>query len=133
MFNNMEITFDGGKVVTAHIGDFEIKTDQSIKDGGEGSAPSPYHLFLASLGTCAGVYIQSFCERRNISTDKIKIIQNVENDSITGLAADIKFDIQLPDDFPDKYRKAMINSAELCKVKKTIDAQPKFEIVTSKK
>lgn len=48
----MEITFDGNKVVTAHFEGHVVKTDQSIEDGGENSAPSPFELFLASMGTC---------------------------------------------------------------------------------
>jgi ribosomal protein S12 methylthiotransferase accessory factor len=42
-------------------------------------------------------------------------------------------DIQLPADFPEKYRAAVINAAELCLVKKTINNPPKFEVVSSKK
>jgi len=38
----MEITFDGGKVVTAHSHGHEIKTDQSVNSGGQDSAPSPF-------------------------------------------------------------------------------------------
>jgi putative redox protein len=43
----------------------------------------------------------------------------------------IKLDIRLPADFPDKYKSSLINVAELCKVKKTIANPPKFEIITS--
>ncbi|MCX6302628.1 MAG: hypothetical protein NTW82_10635 [Bacteroidia bacterium] len=58
----MEITFEGGKVVTAHTQGHSIKTDQPVDNGGSNSAPSPYDLFLASIGTCAGVYVKSFCD-----------------------------------------------------------------------
>jgi len=37
----------------------------------------------------------------------------------------------LPFDFPEKYKAAVINAAELCAVKKTINHPPKFEIITS--
>lgn len=127
----MEITIDGDKVITAHFKDHIIKTDQPLKSGGQNSAPSPYDLFLASIGTCAGIYVKSFCDQREISSENIKIIQTVEFDSQTRLPSNIKLDIQLPSDFPEKYRAAVINSAELCAVKKTINNPPKFEIITS--
>jgi ribosomal protein S12 methylthiotransferase accessory factor len=127
----MEITFDGGKVITAHLNDHIIRTDQSVKSGGQNSAPAPYDLFLASIGTCAGIYVKSFCDQRDIPSENIKIIQSVEFDSQTRLPANIKLDIQLPVDFPEKYKAAVINSAELCAVKKTINNPPKFEIITS--
>lgn len=127
----MEITFDGGKVITAHLNGHVIKTDQSIKGGGQNSAPAPYDLFLASIGTCAGIYVKSFCDQREIPSENIRIIQTVEFDSQTRLPETIRLDIQLPADFPEKYKAAVINSAELCAVKKTINNPPKFEILTS--
>ncbi len=127
----MEITFDGGKVVTAHSHGHIIKTDQPVNSGGQNSAPSPFELFLASIGTCAGIYVKSFCDNRKIPTDNIKIIQNAEYDEETGLPVNIKLDIKLPSDFPDKYKAALISVAELCKVKKTMANPPVFEVITS--
>jgi putative redox protein len=127
----MEITFDGGKVVTAHTHGHKIKTDQPLDNGGGNSAPAPYDLFLASIGTCAGIYVKSFCDSRNIPTEDIKIIQNYEWNKETGLPVNIKLDIKLPADFPEKYKASLIHVAELCKVKKTIANPPVFEIVTS--
>jgi ribosomal protein S12 methylthiotransferase accessory factor len=127
----MEITFDGGKVITAHAHGHVIRTDQPADSGGGNSAPSPYELFLASIGTCAGIYIKSFCDNRKIPAEGIKIIQSYEWNKETGLPVNIKLDIKLPADFPDKYKASLINVAELCKVKKTIANPPKFEIITS--
>jgi putative redox protein len=127
----MEITFDGGKVITAHLNDHIIKTDQSVKSGGQNSAPAPYDLFLASIGTCAGIYVKSFCDQREIPSENIRIIQTVIFDRQTRLPDTIKLEIQLPADFPEKYKTAVINAAELCAVKKTINNPPKFEILTS--
>lgn len=127
----MEIFFNGGKVVTAKLGDHMIKTDQPILNGGDNSAPAPFDLYLASIGTCAGIYVKSFCDRRNLPTEGIKIIQAVEFNPEKRLPSKIKLDIQLPYDFPEKYREAVINSAELCAVKKSINDPPEFEITTS--
>jgi putative redox protein len=127
----MEITFDGGKVVTAHSHGHKIMTDQPVDNGGGNTAPAPYDLFLASIGTCAGIYIKSFCDNRNIPTDGIKIIQSYEWNQETGLPVNIKLDIKLPSDFPEKYKASLIHVADLCKVKKTIADPPKFEIITS--
>ena len=127
----MEITFDGGKVVTAHIHGHSIRTDQPLDNGGGNSAPAPFDLFLASIGTCAGIYIKSFCDNRKIPTENIKIIQKIEFNKETGLPVYITLDIQLPADFPEKYKASVINVAELCKVKKTIANPPVFEVITS--
>ena len=127
----MEITFDGGKVITAHLNGHTIRTDQSLKGGGTNTAPAPYDLFLASIGTCAGIYVKSFCDQRGISTENMKIIQSMEFDPAKGVPSVIKLDIQVPADFPEKYKDAMINVASLCAVKKTINSAPGFEITTT--
>lgn len=127
----MEITFDGGKVVTAHVHGHSIRTDQPLDNGGENTASAPFDLFLASIGTCAGIYVKSFCDNRKIPTDNIKIIQKTEYDKETGLPVNITLDIKLPADFPEKYKVSVINVAELCKVKKTIANPPVFEVITS--
>ncbi len=81
----MEITFDGGKVITAHTHGHIIRTDQPLDNGGGNTAPAPFDLFLASIGTCAGIYVKGFCDNRNIPTDGIKIIQSYEWNQETGL------------------------------------------------
>jgi ribosomal protein S12 methylthiotransferase accessory factor len=127
----MEVTFDGGKVITAHLNGHTIRTDQPVNGGGGNSAPAPFELFLASIGTCAGIYVKSFCDQREIPSENIKIIQSLEFDKETKLPSNIRLEIQLPSDFPEKYKAAVINAAELCLVKKTINNPPKFEVVTS--
>jgi putative redox protein len=127
----MEITFDGGKVITAHLNGHIIRTDQPVDNGGGNSAPAPFDLFLASIGTCAGIYVKSFCDRRQIPTDGIKIIQTMEFDKEKKLPSVFKLDIQLPAGFPDKYKEAVISAAELCLVKKTINNQPEFKVTSS--
>jgi ribosomal protein S12 methylthiotransferase accessory factor len=127
----MEITFDGGKVVSAHLHGHIVKTDQSINGGGGNTAPSPFDLYLASIGTCTGLYVKSFCDNRNIPTDNIKIIQNTEYDKESGLPVNITLDIQLPADFPEKYKASVISVAGLCKVKKSIAHPPVFQIIST--
>ena len=57
MDNEMVVSFPGGKRVDAHYNGYHNETDQSPKYGGEGTAPEPYDLFLASMATCAGIYV----------------------------------------------------------------------------
>lgn len=127
----MEITFDGGKVITAHSGSHIIKTDQPSESGGGNTAPSPFELFLASIGTCAGIYVKSFCDNRQIPAENIKIIQTTEFDKETGLPVSIKIDIRLPADFPLKYKDSVLHVAGLCKVKKSIASPPEFSITAT--
>jgi ribosomal protein S12 methylthiotransferase accessory factor len=127
----MEITFPGGARVDANFGGFSLKTDQPVQGGGQGSAPTPFATFLASIGTCAGIYVLGFCQQRGIPTEGIKIVQRMHSDRTTGLVGQIDLDIQLPPDFPAKYRDAVIRSAEQCAVKKHLEHPPIFNVTTS--
>ncbi|MEA1977556.1 MAG: OsmC family protein [Chloroflexota bacterium] len=126
----MEITFPGGARVDAHFGSFVIKTDQSPLGGGEGSAPSPFATFLASLGTCAGIYVLSFLKQRGLPTDGVRIIQKTHSNPATGLIEQFDLEIQVPENFPEKYKEAMVRSAELCAVKKHFEDPPRFRVYT---
>ena len=126
----MIIDFPGGAKVDAHFGRFYVATDQRPHDGGEGSAPTPFEVFLSSIGTCAGIYVLGFCRQRNLPTDGIRIVQRVHLNRATGMVEKIELEIQVPPTFPAQYRSALIRSAELCKVKKTLEQPPQFEIIT---
>src|SRR5512135_3419130 len=122
----MEITFPGGARVDANFGGFTLKTDQPVPGGGDGSAPTPFATFLASIGTCAGIYVLGFCRQRGLPTEGLKLVQRMETDRATGLVGKIALDIQLPPGFPDKYKAAIIKSAEQCAVKKHLEHPPVF-------
>jgi putative redox protein len=119
--------------VNAEFNGFTINTDQAVKDGGEGSAPSPYEYFLASIGTCAGIYVHSFCEKRKIPTADISLMQRIEyrkTDEGKSVLEKIVIEIIVPPAFPEKYHQALIKVADQCAVKKTIVNPPKFEVKT---
>lgn len=118
------IDFPGGARVDAHFGPFTVPTDQPPGS----SAPTPFNTFLASIGTCAGIYVLGFCRQRGIPTDGMKIIQSMETDPGTHMVSKVTLDIQLPPGFPEKYREAVIRSADQCAVKKHLAHPPAFEI-----
>jgi putative redox protein len=126
----MIIDFPGGARVDAHFGPYTVNTDQPPQGGGDGSAPTPFALFLASMGTCAGIYVLGFCKQRGLSTDGIRILQRMHTDPVTGLVGQVDLEIQVPSSFPEKYRPSLIRSAELCAVKKHFENPPTFEITT---
>ena len=126
----MTITFPGGARVDAQLGPHTIRTDQPPKGGGEDSAPTPFALFLASMGTCAGIYVLGFCRQRGIPTDGIRLIQTVQRDPATGLIALVKIDIEVPPEFPEKYRDALVRVADQCAVKKHLEHPPRIDVRT---
>jgi ribosomal protein S12 methylthiotransferase accessory factor len=127
----MMIDFPGGARVDAHFGPYTVRTDQPPQGGGDGSAPTPFATFLASIGTCAGIYVLGFCRQRGLATDGIRIIQRAHSNPLTGMVDNVALEIQLPADFPEKYKAAVIRAAEQCAVKKHFERPPVIEVVTT--
>ncbi|MGO9832189.1 MAG: OsmC family protein [Myxococcaceae bacterium] len=121
------IRLPGGRRVEASVGLHLVRTDQPQENGGEDTAPSPFDLFLASLGTCAGIFVQGFCARREIPFEGIVLRETVDFDA-EGTLQTVHLDIELPPSFPEKYREALIRAVDQCSVKRAISAQPAFEV-----
>jgi len=124
------VSFPGGKRVDADYGGFTFKTDQPSEAGGEGSAPPPFDLFLASIATCAGIYVKGYCDARGLGTEGLGLAVHVEREPGKPRVTRIAIDIKLPPGFPEKHKEAVIRAADLCAVKKHIFDPPAFEIRT---
>lgn len=127
--NAIRVFFPGNKKVYADVYGYEVRTDQPPQGGGEGSAPSPYALFLASLATCAGIYVKGFCDSRELDSTGIELKLRLVPDAF-GAIATFAIDIEVPESFPEKYRSALVHAAEKCAVKKTMQNPPAFAVQT---
>ena len=85
----MLIDFPGGSRVDAHFDGLTVPTDQPPAS----SAPTPFATFLASIGTCAGIYVLGFCRQRGLPTDGIHIVQRMHADPYSGMIEKIDLDI----------------------------------------
>jgi ribosomal protein S12 methylthiotransferase accessory factor len=120
----MIIDFPGGARVDAHFGPFTVKTDQPPQS----SAPTPFATFLASIGTCAGIYVLGFCQQRGLPTEGIRIVQRMHSNPFNGMVSKVDLEILVPPTFPENYLPALVRSAELCAVKKHFENPPQFEV-----
>lgn len=124
----IKVTFPGGLRVDAEYKGYIVKTDQPIHEGGEGTAPAPFDLFLVSLATCAGFYTLAFCRERNIPTEKAGVILRSEKDPETRMINRVTIEIVLPPGFPEKYHRAIVKAVDSCSVKAHIIKPPLIEV-----
>lgn len=124
---DIALSFPGGKRVDARFDGFTVATDQPVSGGGENTAPAPFDLFLASLATCAGIYVLGFCQARNLPTEGIRLVQHHEFDAEHHLTA-VRMEISVPPSFPEKYHAALVRAAEGCKVKKALANPPQISV-----
>ena len=127
MGSGREITvrLTGGRRVEAQLESHRLLTDQPRSNGGEDTAPSPFQMFLASLGTCAGIYVQGFCAKRGIPYDEIRLIERPTYGS-NGELESVEFELQLPPDFPPNYEQALLRVIEQCSVRRVLQSPPTF-------
>ena len=118
----MQITFGDGDRVDAVYKGKTIATDQ------EGPLPEPFELFLASIGTCTGYYVGKFCRSRDIPTDGIRLEMRRILYPDSKMIERIEIDVQLPENFPEKYRTAVVRAARQCTVTKHLDQPPVVEV-----
>jgi ribosomal protein S12 methylthiotransferase accessory factor len=125
----MTIKFSGSGRVDAAYGDFVIRTDQPAHAGGRGSEPAPFDYFLASLGTCAGVYVRNFLETRGVPTDDVYLKLDTVTDRERRMLSDVTIRVVLPEGFPVKYRNAILTAVNLCAVKRHLFEPPRMRTV----
>jgi len=130
--DQLTVRLAGGKRGEADYKGFSFKTDQPVSSGGEGTAPSPFDLFLASIGTCAGFYVTAFCLQRQIPTEGIRLVQTMHRNVESHMVERVDIEIHLPPGFPAKYRDAVVRAAESCAVKKHLARPPAFSVVAAK-
>jgi len=128
---DMDVYFPGGSRVYADYKGFTVETDQPAAGGGDGSAPAPFDLFLASIGTCAGIFALGFMQQRGIDPEGSRLAMRRHVDRERGLIGKIDLELTLPDGFPEKYRAAIVNAMNLCTVKKHLHAPPEFEVTAA--
>lgn len=128
MNKEIKVTFPGGLRVDAEYKGRLIQTDQPVYQGGEGTAPAPFDLFLASIATCSGLYVLAFCEKRGISVENASVVMRTERSPERKMIEKIIIEVQLPTEFPEKYTNAVLKAVDTCSVKAHMVEPPAFEL-----
>jgi ribosomal protein S12 methylthiotransferase accessory factor len=124
----MKVSFPGGAAVDAAFKGHSFHTDQPLACGGGDSAGSPFDLFLASMGTCMGFYALRFCQERGIPTEGLSLALEFVKDPETKRLSKVHVEVAAPEDFPRKYRPALLRAVDQCAVKKAILEPPEFDV-----
>lgn len=122
----LEVTFPGGSRVACSIDGWVIETDQPGYAGGEGSAPAPFQHFLSSLANCFGYYALAFCQSRDIPTEGLRLTTVCEKNREQRRYDVIRFELELPEGFPERYTRAIQTAMLTCSIKRHFEYPPEF-------
>ncbi|MGZ5424516.1 MAG: OsmC family protein [Candidatus Aminicenantales bacterium] len=125
----LKVVFGENYKIDVEYKGFTVKTDQPVRDGGDGTAPAPFDLFLVSLASCAGYYALAFCKERKIPTEGLEVTMTTERGEVSKMVDKISIAVTPPAGFPEKYRAALVKSVDHCTVKAHILRPPQFEVV----
>lgn len=120
--HTMEIRLNDGKA-NAHFRDLVVETGTGC--------PSPFELFLASLGTCAALTAAGYCRKKGLSAEGLRIGIGVERHPETRLASEISMEFIIPAGFPPDEIAQLVEAAGDCFVKKHLYTPPYFTTIVT--
>lgn len=126
--STMKVTFDHGKIFKAQVRGHEIAVDQPLDNNGEDTAPTPTELLVASLGTCVGLYANSFLKRHKIDTTGVSLDVSWEKATDPDRISAFKIKLHVPAGVPEKLRAPLLRVAKSCYVHHTIANDPSVEV-----
>ena len=117
---NIDITFNKtGKIIPSYNGK-EITMEDS-----------PYMIYLATTGMCSAVYVRAFMSQRGMSLENVSLVQSIKYNRMTNMVEEMEVKVELSEDFPTKYNKAIKAVVDQCPVKKHMVAPPAVSVTTN--
>jgi uncharacterized OsmC-like protein len=124
----MEVSLEENFVFKAVCGSYQVFTDQHAAEGGTDKALTPAELFIASLGTCIGVYAVRFCRRHNLPTEGMKVLMDWTVVKDPWRIGSIKAEIHYPHIITETEKKGLMRMAQACFVHETILHKPEITV-----
>jgi len=124
----MDIAFEGKRSFKTVVRGHEIRMDLPANEGGDDTAPTPPELFVASLGTCIGVYATSYLRTANLNSEGVTIDIDWEFGPNKKKISKILISINVPNADLGQRKKALLAAAEKCLLHNTLREHPDINI-----
>lgn len=124
----MKISYEGKRQFTASERGHSITVDLPEAKGGEDTGLTPPELLSASLGTCIGVYVTSYCESVGVDCTgmTIEVKQDMaENPNRIGR---LHAKVHIPGGVPENRMAAVKKVAGHCLIHQTLCSLPELTI-----
>ena len=106
-------------------GKFTVRSDVSVKDGGQDTAPNPHNYLEIALAACTAITLQMYAQRKAIPLKyadvKVKItVQGPAGNEMTR-------EIQLVGDLTEEQKQKLMEIAEKCPVHKFLSVATRIQ------
>jgi putative redox protein len=141
---------EGGGWVTAHVGPHGFRADISagkhalvadepLAVGGTDQGPTPYELLLAALSACTAMTLRMYADRKKWPLEDVRVLlrssrsherdcENCEMESV-GIHR-VQRKLELSGSLTDEQRQRLLEIADRCPVKQTMQREIRVESVT---
>lgn len=124
----MKITYKGKKGFAVNIRNHTFNVDQPEDNGGDDRGPTPPEIFAASLGTCVGVYVTTYCNAKGINCEGVSLDVNWKFSGGHESIDNISVNIIMPDESYKIREKAILRAAERCLIDNTLKRNPQVDV-----
>ena len=114
------------------VGPHRLRADEPPDVGGNDEGPNPYELLLAALGTCTGMTVRLYAERKQwplqgvhvrLSYAKVHAEDCAECDTRVAMVDQIEIEISLLGDLSEDQKRRLLEIANKCPVHRTLTSQ----------
>jgi len=125
---HVDVCFPGNDKIQARARRLEVEIGLPPHRGGDPDAIGPFDLLLCSLALCTGYHVLTFLDERGISIADAGLCIRAERGEESHLLDTVDMEIKVPEDFPEKYRDAVVRAAGQCLVKAQLGQSPQFSV-----
>ncbi len=128
MENELIVAFRGGIGFDVSARQHKMTIDLSKEKGGEDLGFNPPEVFMASLGSCIGVYVARYCQNVKLDASGLKISVSWKLSDDKTWINEISAKVSLPNADLGARGKAVLEVAKHCLIHNTILNSPKINI-----
>jgi putative redox protein len=122
--NEVNVKYAGGKSFRVQARQHAMIIDLPPEKGGQDLGMNPPEVFMASLGSCIGVYVAGYCRGAKLDTEglNIRLCWKLSDDNTK--ISEINVCVSLPKANAGKRQKAILEVAHHCLIHNTILGNP---------